>query len=101
MGSQGEVPVKASALTAGGAGGATLGTVFCGAVPLTETSAWASSRTTAPGPVARAETLEAPVGALMPLSRCRLTPSATALAELAPVCCEPSPTVMVDSSGVD
>ena len=100
--SQGEVPVKARALTsaAGGAVGLT-GRVLVAGVPLTWDSAWASSTTTAPGPeAAAADRLEVPVGTERPLSSCRLTPSATAFAVLPLTSVDPLATVIVDSRGV-
>src|SRR5947209_19172457 len=105
-GSQGEVPVKARALTSGAVGTfglAGLGPATAG-VPVTADSAWASSTTTAAeGSAAAVRTVLAPVvgrRADKPLKSWMLTPSATADADLPLVVVWPSASVIVDSSGV-
>src|SRR4051794_12997511 len=105
-GSQGDVPVKARALTSGAVGTfglAGLGPATAG-VPVTADSAWASSTTTAAEGSAAA-VLRGPAPAVgsradRPLKSWMLTPSATADAGLPLVVVWPSARVIVDSSGV-
>src|SRR5438552_16480177 len=98
--SHGDGPVRASAFTwaGGAAAGGGAGETTAG-VPDTLLSLWASCSTTAAEGAAAVVDVD-PVLRLRPLNSSRLTPSATALAELAPLSVWPSATMMVDSRGV-
>src|SRR5438094_7453442 len=102
IGSQGDVPVKASAFTSAGPGGVGFATgVLAAGLPETWASAWASSTTTAPGPDAAAVvTPGEPLGSERPFRRFRLTPWATDVAPLAELVGWPAARVRVDSWGV-